>query len=201
MNKYHLSVMGELKRSPYFFKQNNLLRYLIPSESENINNNEVGRKVMAVWDLRDWGAFEITNSGEALIPDRYKLKYEFYLKVVHQVFDDVYQKCVKEVEKSGVSEYENQLLITQNLPMLKLKLKEVIFKNKIRGKYQIALINELSNFKPQNTKDLNNRVGAKFLEGVKCELRKKLRKSGFDIKGERGKDITQTGWYQLTFEI
>lgn len=98
--KYRLLVLEDIRNDPFFFKRNNLLRYKIPKENETLDNKSRAEKVIAVWDLRNMGAFNITNDH----PHLGGLNYEFYLEILHPEFEHIHEKIregiyIKIIEK------------------------------------------------------------------------------------------------------
>lgn len=114
---YHLLVLEDIRSDPFFYKRNNLLRYKIPKDDEISDKDSIVNKVTTVWDLRDWGAFNINNSH----PHLGRLNYEFYLQILHPEFEQIHKRV-----KDGV--------------ILKVKEKPLDWEwiNKKRGIYQFG---------------------------------------------------------------
>lgn len=91
--KYHLLVLEDIRSDPFFFKRNNLLRYKIPKDDEISDKDSIANKVTAVWDLRDWGGFNINNSH----PHLGGLNYEFYLEILYSEFEHIYKRVKEEI--------------------------------------------------------------------------------------------------------
>lgn len=195
MNKYHLEVFDELRNDEYFFKANNLIRYNIPPLEGNMLPNDIGKKVMAVWDLRKWGAIIIHNE------DRFsnKLEYEFEILVEQPAFNSIYEECIRKVAKMDLEEYRLMVENEDDMPAMTKKLNEFIRLNSIKG-LRLKLLESLSGFDPISTSQLKSTVSSKSLPSLRVEVNKHLKKSGFYIKSLKPKEIGKTGEYQLVYD-
>lgn len=129
MNKYMLMVMEELKNDKYFYLSKNFLRYEIPKDGEKFNI-ESARKVMAVYELRDRGAFKIHNQGEERIPGI--LSYVFEIIIIHPAFNGIYQKLKNELT---FNKEQNKFNINQHDYLDPDKTKWFVDKASSKGSY------------------------------------------------------------------
>lgn len=96
-DSFKLFVLDEISKKQDFFKRNNLIRYVIPKPEEIIDNQVVAKRVIAVWDLANEGAFRINGDYE-FFPDEFK--YVFLLEVLRPEFNQLHKKY-KSLEHSN----------------------------------------------------------------------------------------------------
>lgn len=109
-NSFKLLVLDEISRDPQFFRRVNLIRYTIPSESQNLTPEDITGKVTAVLDLRNEGAFRVDSWEQK---SKTEFKFVFYLQVVQPEFDQIHNKYKNQEQTdkiiSGTSKLITQL--------------------------------------------------------------------------------------------
>ncbi|MBP9777490.1 MAG: hypothetical protein KBD36_06610 [Alphaproteobacteria bacterium] len=188
-----LKVITDLRDDGMFFKENHLLLYTV---SQELDPKAFGEKVIAIKDLEIIGGIAIHNKGDERLPG--SLIYEFQILIIQPAFDGIYKRCVTEVAKKSLEEYENQLLIQKNLPALQKKLEEFIFVQKLCGK-QAALVRALNDFEPKHIDKLSDNIKTSDLADLKRRVQIKMEGSGFFIKTIRSKSFAESGLYKLMF--
>ncbi len=102
-NSFKLLVLDEISKDPYFFKRNNLIRYEIPKEGEDLDRSIEAGKVTAVWDLRNEGAFKIERWEQERSEE---LKFEFYLEILHPGFGEICTKYGLDNKEQNTGPYD-----------------------------------------------------------------------------------------------
>lgn len=124
-NKYRLLVLEDIKADTYYYRRQNLIRYRISKNEDDLSGEEFMGKVTAVRDLRDKGAFRVNND------ELRGSEYESYLEILQPEFEKIYKGI-----KDSMSEDELPELELKGLEEIAVKRPKELPKSTINKKLQ-----------------------------------------------------------------